>query len=39
VRRLPGLLRLEACGGSLVRNRDDSRHRDEDTPRRSLRRG
>src|SRR5713226_7456403 len=39
VRRLPGLLRLETCGGSLVRNRDDSHHRDEDTPRQSLRRG
>ena len=39
VRRLPGLLRLETCGGSLVRNRDDSHHRDEDTPRRSQRRG
>src|SRR5712671_4330611 len=39
VRRFPGSLRLETCGGSLVRNRDDSHHRDEDTPRRSLRRG
>ena len=39
VRRLPGLLRLETCGGSLVRNRDDSHHRDEDTPRRSLEAG
>ncbi len=38
MRRLPGLLRLEAYGGSLVRNRDDSRHRDAGTPRRSLRR-
>src|SRR5882672_12944902 len=32
VRRLPGLLRLETCGGSHVRNREDSHHRDEDTP-------
>src|SRR5712691_1107090 len=37
VRRLPGLLRLETCGGSLVRNRDDSHHRDEDTPTRIRR--
>ncbi len=38
VRRFPGSLRLETCGGSRVRNRDDSHHRDADTPRRSLRR-
>jgi len=38
VRRLQGLLRPETCGGLLGRNRDDSHHRDEDTPTRIRRR-
>src|SRR5260370_25605938 len=39
VRRLPGLLRLEACGGSLLSNHEESCHPRTKTPLRNPRGG